>query len=234
MRLFVSGSAPLFAETHKAFEARTGHLILEPYGMTETKKTTSNPYDGERCACAVGFPVPRVELRISDPETGEELASGEVGQIEVRGPNVFGGYWHMPDKTAEELRADGFFITGDHGTIDPVGYVQIIGSSMDLINSGGYYIYLKEIELLLNALPGAREGAVIGIPHRDLGDAMFGVLVAETGISLNLDHIAVAANASLARFEQPRRLIEVDDLPRNSNGKVQKNVLRETFTLLFR
>jgi malonyl-CoA/methylmalonyl-CoA synthetase len=153
MRLFVSGSAPLLAETHEAFEARTGHRILERYGMTETNMNTSNPYDGDRRAGTVGFPLPGVELKITDPATGEELPEGEIGQIEVRGPNVFKGYWQMPEKTAAELRADGFFITGDLGRIDADGYVHIVGRNKDLIISGGYNIYPKEIELILDDSP---------------------------------------------------------------------------------
>ncbi len=233
MRLFISGSAPLLAETHKAFEARTGHRILERYGMTETNMNTSNPYEGERRAGTVGFPLPGVDLKITDPETGADLPEGEVGQIEVRGPNVFKGYWRMPEKTAEELRDDGFFITGDLGVIDADGYVQIVGRSKDLIISGGYNIYPKEVELLLDAVPGVRESAVIGVPHRDFGETVVGVLVAEEGASLDLEDISEAVGISLARFKQPRKLIQVEELPRNSMGKVQKSILREAYAHLF-
>ncbi len=181
MRLFVSGSAPLLADTHAEFEARTGHRILERYGMTETNMNASNPYDGERRPGTVGFPLPGTEIRITDPATGTELPQGETGMIEVRGPNVFGGYWRMPEKTAEELRANGFFITGDLGQIDPDGYLMIVGRQKDLIISGGYNIYPKEIEVLLDALPGVRESAVFGVPDADFGEATIGVVVPEPG-----------------------------------------------------
>ncbi|MBO6507111.1 MAG: malonyl-CoA synthase [Roseibium sp.] len=233
MRLFVSGSAPLLAETHKDFEARTGHRILERYGMTETNMNTSNPYDGERKAGTVGQPLPGVELKITDPETGDTLADGEIGQIEVRGPNVFKGYWQMPEKTAEELRADGFFITGDLGRIDTDGYVQIVGRNKDLIISGGYNIYPKEIELLLDDQPGVLESAVVGVPHPDFGETVLGLIVPEKDTQPNLDDIARSVNQSLARFKQPRKLILVDELPRNTMGKVQKNILRDAYQDLF-
>jgi malonyl-CoA/methylmalonyl-CoA synthetase len=229
MRLFVSGSAPLLAETHEAFEARTGHRILERYGMTETNMNTSNPYDGERRAGTVGFPLPGVDLKITDPETGEEVPRGEIGQIEVRGPNVFKGYWQMPEKTAAELRSDGFFITGDLGRIDADGYVHIVGRNKDLIISGGYNIYPKEIELVLDEQPGVLESAVIGVPHADFGETVLGLIVPQPGKTPDLDAIAAAAAASLARFKQPRKLIVVDALPRNTMGKVQKNILRDEF-----
>jgi malonyl-CoA/methylmalonyl-CoA synthetase len=229
MRLFISGSAPLLAETHTAFEARTGHRILERYGMTETNMNTSNPYDGERRAGTVGFPLPGVELKITDAATGAEMPPGEIGQIEVRGPNVFKGYWQMPEKTAAELREDGFFITGDLGRIDADGYVHIVGRNKDLIISGGYNIYPKEIELILDAQPGVLESAVIGVPHADFGETVLGLIVPQPGETTDLDAIAEAAAASLARFKQPRKLILVDALPRNTMGKVQKNILRDEF-----
>ncbi|MDJ0822733.1 MAG: malonyl-CoA synthase [Paracoccaceae bacterium] len=229
MRLFVSGSAPLLAETHIRFEERTGHRILERYGMTETNMNTSNPYDGDRRAGTVGFPLPGVELKITDPETGQTLPQGEVGQIEVRGANVFKGYWQMPEKTAAELRADGFFITGDLGRIDADGYVHIVGRNKDLIISGGYNIYPKEIELILDDQPGVLESAVIGVPHKDFGETVLGLIVPEPGASPDLDAIATATAASLARFKHPRKLVLVDALPRNTMGKVQKNVLRDTY-----
>jgi malonyl-CoA/methylmalonyl-CoA synthetase len=203
MRLFVSGSAPLLAETTWQFEARTGHRILERYGMTETNMNTSNPYDGERRAGTVGFPLPGVELKITDPETGETIADGEVGQIEVRGPNVFKGYWQMPEKTAAELRADGFFITGDLGKIDADGYVHIVGRNKDLIISGGYNIYPKEIELVLDEQPGVLESAVIGVPHADFGETVVGLIVAKPGETPDLDAIAAGRRCSLARFKHP-------------------------------
>ena len=233
IRLFVSGSAPLLAETHKQFEDRTGHRILERYGMTETNMNTSNPYEGDRRAGTVGFPLPGVEVKITDPGTGESLSDGEVGQIEVRGPNVFKGYWQMPEKTAEELRPDGFFITGDLGRIDADGYVHIVGRNEDLIISGGYNIYPKEIELILDAQPGVLESAVIGVPHADFGETVLGLVVPQPGETLDLDVIAKVAGESLARFKHPRRLIEVERLPRNTMGKVQKNLLRERFSDLF-
>ena len=233
MRLFVSGSAPLLADTHRQFEARTGHRILERYGMTETNMNTSNPYDGDRRAGTVGFPLPGVELKVTDPETGAALPQGEVGVIEVRGPNVFKGYWRMPEKTKEELREDGFFITGDLGLVDDRGYVQIVGRGKDLIISGGYNIYPKEVELALDEQPGVLESAVVAAPHPDFGESPVGVLVAEPGATLDLDAIAAAIGETLARFKQPKKLVVLDELPRNTMGKVQKNVLRDQFADLF-
>nr|WP_170540137.1 malonyl-CoA synthase [Ruegeria arenilitoris] len=233
MRLFISGSAPLLAETHTRFEQRTGHRILERYGMTETNMNTSNPYDGERRAGTVGFPLPGVELKITDPETGDPLPQGEIGMIEVRGPNVFKGYWQMPEKTAAELREDGFFITGDLGRIDADGYVHIVGRGKDLIISGGYNIYPKEIELVLDDQPGVLESAVIGVPHPDFGETVLGILVPEAGAAPDLDAIMEAVSQSLARFKHPRRLILLDELPRNTMGKVQKNALREAYKDMF-
>ena len=227
MRLFISGSAPLLAETHIQFETRTGHRILERYGMTETSMNTSNPYDGERRAGTVGFPLPRVEVKVCHAETGEELPSGEVGVLWVRGPNVFQGYWQMPEKTREELREDGFFITGDLSMIDERGYVHIVGRGKDLIISGGYNIYPKEIELFLDAQPGVRESAVIGAPHPDFGESVVAVLVPEAEGSINLDAIEAAVRQDLAGFKRPRRFEIVDTLPRNTMGKVQKNQLRD-------
>ncbi|MBT8455749.1 MAG: AMP-binding protein, partial [Alphaproteobacteria bacterium] len=233
MRLFVSGSAPLLSETHVTFEERTGHRILERYGMTETNMNTSNPYDGERRAGTVGFPLPGVELKITNPDTGATLPQGEVGQIEVRGPNVFKGYWQMPEKTAAELRPDGFFITGDLGTIDEDGYVHIVGRNKDLIISGGYNIYPKEIELVLDAQPGVLESAVIGVPHADFGETVLGLIVPAPGARPDLEAIGQSVAASLARFKHPRKLVLLDELPRNTMGKVQKNVLRETYKDIF-
>ncbi|AVO39159.1 malonate--CoA ligase [Pukyongiella litopenaei] len=234
MRLFVSGSAPLLAETHERFEARTGHRILERYGMTETNMNTSNPYEGDRRAGTVGFPLPGIDLKITDPDSGATLPHGEIGQIEVRGPNVFKGYWQMPDKTAAELRADGFFITGDLGRIDGDGYVHIVGRNKDLIISGGYNIYPKEIELLLDDRPGVLESAVIGVPHPDFGETPVGLLVAEPGATPDLDAIAASLAETLAGFKRPRKLIVVGELPRNTMGKVQKNILRDRYADLYR
>lgn len=233
MRLFVSGSAPLLAETHRAFEARTGHRILERYGMTETNMNTSNPYDGERRAGTVGFPLPGVELKVTDPESGKTLPDGEVGVIEVRGPNVFKGYWGMPEKTKEELREDGFFITGDLGLIDEKGYVQIVGRGKDLIISGGFNVYPKEVELLLDEQPGVLESAVVAAPHADFGEAVVGFIVPQPGETPDPEAIDAALRASLARYKQPKKLIMIDALPRNTMGKVQKNALREKVKGLF-
>ncbi|WP_415391703.1 malonate--CoA ligase [Paracoccus sp. SJTW-4] len=229
MRLFTSGSAPLLAETHRQFQGRTGHRILERYGMTETNMSTSNPYDGERRAGTVGFPLPGVELKITDPETGAELPQGTPGMIEVRGHNVFKGYWQMPEKTAEELRADGFFITGDIGVIDADGYVSIVGRQKDLIISGGYNIYPKEIELVLDEQPGVLESAVIGVPHPDFGEGVVAVIVPEAGAEVSAQALEAAIAPRLARFKQPKRYAVVAELPRNTMGKVQKNLLREQF-----
>jgi malonyl-CoA/methylmalonyl-CoA synthetase len=226
MRLFISGSAPLLAETHLQFEARTGQRILERYGMTETNMNTSNPYAGARRAGTVGPALPGVEVKICDPVTGAQVAQGEVGVIEVRGPNVFQGYWQMPEKTAAELRADGFFITGDLATMDADGYVTIVGRGKDLIISGGYNIYPKEIEMVLDDQPGVLESAVIGVPHSDLGEVVLGVLVARRGEVPDLEAIMTQVQGVLARFKHPRRLVVMDELPRNSMGKVQKNLLR--------
>jgi malonyl-CoA/methylmalonyl-CoA synthetase len=233
MRLFISGSAPLLAETHVQFENRTGHRILERYGMTETNMNTSNPYDGERRAGTVGKPLPGIDVKITNPDTGETLADGNIGQIEVRGPNVFIGYWNMPEKTREELRDDGFFITGDLGRIDKFGYLQIVGRNKDLIISGGYNIYPKEIELVLDALPGVLESAVIGAPHPDFGESVIGVLVADGNQLLDLNTIEQLLGQALARFKQPRKLFVIDSLPRNTMGKVQKNILRDEFGSTF-
>jgi malonyl-CoA/methylmalonyl-CoA synthetase len=233
MRLFISGSAPLLAETHKLFEARTGHRILERYGMTETSMNTSNPYDAERRAGTVGFPLPGVDVKVCDAETGAEMPTGEIGVLWVRGPNVFKGYWQMPNKTREELRADGFFITGDLSLIDERGYVHIVGRGKDLIISGGYNIYPKEIEMFLDALPGVKESAVIGAPHPDFGESVVAVLVAEDGAHIDPATIAAQTKADLAGFKRPRHIEVLPELPRNTMGKVQKNQIREQFADVF-
>ena len=233
MRLFVSGSAPLLSETHDQFVARTGHRILERYGMTETNMNTSNPYEGARRAGTVGMPLPGVELKITNAISGETLPDGETGQIEVRGPNVFKGYWQMPEKTREELRENGFFITGDLGLIDAEGYVQIVGRNKDLIISGGYNIYPKEIEILLDDQPAVLESAVIGVPHSDFGETVVGFLVAQEGCQPDLEAISATVGLDLARFKHPRKLIVLPELPRNTMGKVQKNRLREEYGNLF-
>ena len=227
MRLFTSGSAPLLAETHREFRARTGHAILERYGMTETGMNTSNPYDGERIPGTVGFPLPGVELRVADAEIGRALAQEEIGVIEVRGPNVFAGYWRMPEKTKSEFRPDGFFITGDVGKIDARGYVHIVGRAKDLIISGGFNVYPKEVEGEIDALPGVVESAVVGCPHPDFGEGVTAVVVAEAGAGLTEAAVLAALEERLAKFKRPKRVLFVTDLPRNTMGKVQKNVLRE-------
>ncbi len=233
MRLFISGSAPLLTETHLQFEERTGHRILERYGMTETNMNTSNPYEGDRRAGTVGFPLPDVELKITDPETGAKRPDGEVGLIEVRGPNVFKGYWQMPEKTAAELREDGFFITGDLGKVDEDGYVHIVGRNKDLIISGGYNIYPKEIELVLDEQPGVLESAVIGVPHPDFGETVLGLIVPKPGEQPAVDAIMSHVQEQLARFKHPQKLLLLDELPRNTMGKVQKSILRETYKAMF-
>jgi malonyl-CoA/methylmalonyl-CoA synthetase len=233
IRLFISGSAPLLSETHKAWRELTGHAILERYGMTETNMNTSNPYEGERRAGTVGFPLPGVSLRIADPDSGAALAQGEVGMIEVKGPNVFSGYWRMPEKTKAEFRADGFFITGDLGLIDADGYVHIVGRGKDLIISGGYNIYPKEIESEIDALAGVAESAVIGLAHPDFGEGVTAVVVREPASQITGAEIVGAIAGQLAKYKHPKQVIFVDELPRNTMGKVQKNLLRETYKGLY-
>ncbi|SIN79341.1 malonate--CoA ligase [Vannielia litorea] len=232
MRLFISGSAPMLEETHRQFEARTGQRILERYGMTETNMLTSNPYDGERVAGTVGPPLPGVELKVCDAE-GKALPDGEVGMIEVRGENVFCGYWQMPEKTAAELREDGFFITGDLGVIDARGYVSIVGRGKDLIISGGYNIYPKEVEAVIDAVEGVLESAVVGAPHGDFGESPVAVIVEEAGAEVDLGAVQTALDEALARFKHPRHFDVVEGLPRNTMGKVQKAALRERYKRVF-
>ncbi|MBR0909815.1 malonate--CoA ligase [Bradyrhizobium japonicum] len=229
MRLFISGSAPLLAETHREWSARTGHAVLERYGMTETNMNTSNPYDGERVPGAVGFPLPGVSVRVTEPETGKELPRDEIGMIEVKGPNVFKGYWRMPEKTKSEFRSDGFFITGDLGKIDDKGYVHILGRGKDLVISGGFNVYPKEIESEIDAMPGVVESAVIGVPHADFGEGVTAVLVCNKGADVTEAAVLKALDGRLAKFKMPKRVFVVDELPRNTMGKVQKNVLRDTY-----
>jgi len=219
----------LLAETHIEFEARTGHRILERYGMTETNMITSNPYDGERRAGTVGFALPGVEVKVTDPTTAQALPRGETGMIEVRGPNVFKGYWQMPEKTREELRDDGFFMTGDLGCVDADGYLAIVGRQKDLIISGGFNIYPKEIELVLDEQPGVLESAVVGVPHPDFGEGVLAVLVPRPGETPDLDAIDAALKSQLARYKQPKAYVLIDALPRNTMGKVQKNALRDQY-----
>ena len=232
MRLFISGSAPLLAETHVAFENRTGLRILERYGMTETNMNTSNPYDGDRRAGTVGLPLPGVEVRIMADNA--EVPRGEVGMIEVRGPNVFQGYWQMPEKTREELREDGWFLTGDLATQSVDGYITIVGRAKDLIITGGYNVYPKEVEEVLDEVPGVLESAVVGLPHPDFGEAVFAVLVRAKGAEPDLAAAQAAITTALARFKHPKAMVVVDALPRNTMGKVQKAELRKTYTDWFR
>jgi malonyl-CoA/methylmalonyl-CoA synthetase len=229
MRLFVSGSAPLLAETHREWREKTGHAILERYGMTETNMNTSNPYEGERIAGTVGFPLPGVALRVADADTGKILGTDEIGVLEVKGPNVFKGYWRNPEKTAAEFRPDGFFITGDLGKVDARGYVHIVGRGKDLIITGGFNVYPKEVENEIDALPGVVESAVIGLPHKDFGEGVVAVVVREKGVSLEEPAVHAALDGRLAKFKLPKRVMFVDDLPRNAMGKVQKNVLRDNY-----
>ncbi|MCE8025285.1 malonate--CoA ligase [Billgrantia aerodenitrificans] len=234
MRLFVSGSAPLTAETHQAFEAKTGHAILERYGMTETNMNISNPYDGERRAGTVGMPLPGVEYRITDRETHAPVPQGEIGMLEIRGPNVFIGYWRMPEKTREELLEDGFFITGDLAMADEQGYVHIVGRDKDLVISGGYNVYPKEVEQVIDELEGVVESAVIGLPHPDFGEGVTAVVVSQPGVTLGERQVLDHLEGRLAKYKQPKRVFFVDTLPRNTMGKVQKNELRKQYQDAYR
>jgi malonyl-CoA/methylmalonyl-CoA synthetase len=235
MRLFISGSAPLLIETFNEWKERTGHTILERYGMSETIMLTSNPYDpqqGERRGGTVGFPLPGVELRVRGDD-GQELAAGEIGNIQVRGPNVFKGYWKMPEKTREEFTDDGWFKTGDVGKIDERGYVTIVGRSKDLIISGGYNVYPAEIEAYINEMPGVAESALVGVPHPDFGEVGIAVVIPKPGASIDGDQVIAQLKSQLANFKIPKRCFIVDQLPRNTMGKVQKNILREQHKQLF-
>ncbi|NVN86064.1 MAG: malonyl-CoA synthase [Rhodopseudomonas sp.] len=234
MRLFISGSAPLLADTHREWAARTGHAVLERYGMTETNMNTSNPYDGDRVPGAVGLALPGVSVRVTDPETGTELPRDQIGMIEVKGPNVFKGYWRMPEKTKSEFRDDGFFITGDLGKIDSKGYVHILGRGKDLVITGGFNVYPKEIESEIDAIKGVVESAVIGVPHADFGEGVTAVVVRDKGASVDEAAVLRALDGQIAKFKMPKKVIFVDDLPRNTMGKVQKNVLRDTYAEIYR
>jgi malonyl-CoA/methylmalonyl-CoA synthetase len=232
MRLFISGSAPLLLDTFNAFRERTGHTILERYGMSETTMLSSNPYDGERVGGTVGLPLPGVSIRVvKRDENGVRTpcAAGEIGDIEVKGPNVFKGYWRMPEKTAEEFTDDGYFKTGDVGRFDERGYLSIVGRSKDLIISGGYNVYPKEIESFIDELDGVVESAVIGVPHPDFGEAVTAVVVARPGVTLGEPEVIAILKSKIANFKVPKRVFFVPELPRNTMGKVQKNVLRERF-----
>ena len=222
MRLFTAGSAPLPAHEHDAFVTRTGHRIVERYGMTETMITTSNPYDGDRVAGTVGFPLDGIEVRVADDD-GNALPPGATGTVEVRGPNVFLGYWGRPEATVAATRDDGFFITGDVGAMDVDGRLTLAGRATDLIITGGYNVYPKEVELVLDQAPGVDESAVIGLPDPDMGEVVVAVVVAGGVLD---EEVVLGACAGLARFKRPRRLVVVDELPRNAMGKVQKAVLR--------
>jgi len=235
MRLFISGSAPLLMETFNEFRERSGHTILERYGMSETVMLTSNPYhakDGQRRGGTVGFPLPGVSLRIAD-DKGQPCRTDEIGGIEVKGPNVFGGYWRMPEKTKEEFTADGWFKTGDVGKIGADGYVTIVGRAKDLIITGGYNVYPAEIEGYLNEIPVVAESAVIGVPHPDFGEGVVAVVVPKTGVSLDPPALIATLKGRIASFKVPKSCIVVDALPRNTMGKVQKNLLRDTYRNLF-
>ncbi len=240
MRLFISGSAPLLIETFNAWRERTGHTILERYGMSETVMLTSNPYaadarhggQSERRGGTVGFPLPGVSLRVRGDD-GQDLPVGEIGGIQVQGPNVFKGYWRMPEKTAEEFTADGFFKTGDVGKVDERGYVTIVGRSKDLIISGGYNVYPAEIEGYLNEMPGVAESAVVGVPHPDFGEVGVAVVIAKPGAALQPEALIADLKARLANFKIPKRCFVVAELPRNTMGKVQKNLLRDQYKGLF-
>jgi malonyl-CoA/methylmalonyl-CoA synthetase len=227
MRLFISGSAPLLAETHRAFAVLTGHAILERYGMTETSMNTSNPFVGDRRAGTVGRPLPHIAVRVADPATHDELPAETDGMIEVKGPNVFKGYWRNPQKTAEEFTGDGWFITGDMGRVSTDGYVTISGRAKDLVITGGFNVYPKEIELLIDAMPGVLESAVFGVPHADFGEAVTAAVVAKPGVVLEEAEMITYLRTQLAAFKCPKQIVLLDELPRNAMGKVQKAVLRE-------
>jgi malonyl-CoA/methylmalonyl-CoA synthetase len=238
--LFVAGSAPLLLETFDAWHERTGQPILERYGMSETVMLTSNPYaadaryggQAERRGGTVGFPLPGVSLRVQDDQ-GQALPVGEIGAIQVKGPNVFGGYWRMPEKTKEEFTLDGYFKTGDVGKVDPRGYVVIVGRSKDLIISGGYNVYPAEIEGYINDMPGVAESALIGVAHPDFGEVGVAVVIAKPQAQLDADGIIAALKSQLANFKIPKKCFVVAELPRNTMGKVQKNLLREQYKNLF-
>lgn len=236
MRLFVSGSAPLLTETFNSFRERTGHTILERYGMSETVMLVSNPYQGERIGGSVGVPLPQTQVRVIKDD-GQVCKVGEIGNVEVKGPNVFKGYWRMPEKTKEEFTTDGWFKTGDVGRWGgetsagkvPNHYLCIVGRSKDLIISGGYNVYPKEIESFIDDMPGVDESAVIGVPHPDFGEAVVAVVVAKPGVKLNAESMIAELKGKIANFKVPKRLVVVNELPRNAMGKVQKNILRQTY-----
>ena len=233
MRLFISGSAPLSAELHREFRTLTGYAILERYGMTETQMIASNPLDGERRAGTVGMPLRDVQVRISGEESGTPLGRGEVGMIQVKGPNVFAGYWKSPEKTKADFTADGFFITGDLGLISEDGYVSIVGRAKDLVISGGLNVYPAEVENEIDAIPSVAESAVIGVPHPDFGEAVVAVVAARPGARIEDAELRALLASRLAAFKLPKKICVLEQLPRNAMGKIQKNVLREQFKGLF-
>jgi malonyl-CoA/methylmalonyl-CoA synthetase len=228
MRLFIAGSAPLLSETFKEFENNSGHKILERYGMTEAGMITSNPYNGDRVPSTVGYALPGVFSRVAD-NTGSEVSRGEVGILEIKGPNVFQGYWCMPEKTAEEFRADGFFITGDMATMDSEGRISIVGRAKDLVISGGFNVYPKEVENAIDEMAGVKESAVIGVPHPDFGEGVTAVIVPEVAAGITEEQVIAFLKEKIARFKQPQKIFFVDELPRNTMGKVQKKALRDTY-----
>jgi malonyl-CoA/methylmalonyl-CoA synthetase len=234
MRLFVSGSAPLLAETHREFLQRTGHVILERYGMSETMMNTSNPYEGVRLAGSVGPPLKGISLRVRNLENAAvEIDADVVGTLEVKGPNVFAGYWHDEEKTRSEFSADGWFKTGDVARIDRNGYVHIVGRAKDLVISGGYNVYPKEVETELDAIEGVLESAVFGVPHPDFGEGVTAAIVAKPGAVLSEETIIESVKTRLARYKVPKRILLVEELPRNAMGKVQKNALRQAFAAIY-
>jgi len=228
MRLFISGSAPLLADTHREFSRRTGHDILERYGMTETSMLSSNPLDGERRPGSVGLQLPGVNIRVVD-EHDDPVVDGTIGAIQVRGPNVFKGYWGLPEKSAQEFTADGFFRTGDQGTLGADGYLTILGRDKDMIISGGLNVYPKEVELAIDELDGVAESAVVGVPHADFGEGVVAVIVRAAGHEPSESDIITTLRGRLANFKVPKRAIFVSELPRNTMGKVQKNELRQRY-----
>ena len=232
IRVFISGSAPLLSETHKEFESLTGHKILERYGMTETNMNTSNPYDGERRAGTVGIPLPGIKIRITDPETNVKLGSGKIGMIEIKGENIFEGYWAMEEQTRDSFTVDGYFITGDLGKFSSDGYLSIIGRNKDLIISGGLNIYPKEIEVVIDGINYVKESAIIGIPHKDFGEAVLAIIVANNE-KISETTIMKVIQTKLAKFKQPKKIIFVSELPRNAMGKVQKQILRNNYNKFF-